>query len=378
MGQARIGVAVLGSGFIAEYHLVGLAATGRADVRVVAGRTHEKAAALAARFDIPNVSTDIEAVLARADVQAVIIATPDDTHEAIALAAARSGKDILLQKPMAGSVEGGRRIMAAAARHGVDLQVSFMHRFFDEVVAARRWLDERLLGRVLAARIRNATPGPDWGAWFFHQSSVPNGVVDQLGVHGIDLVLQLLGKIRTVSAQARTALPQRRLRDQSTVQADVVDNANATYALEDGTLVTHEMSMTEVAGCDRFSLEIYGEHGTLWLRTGRGRLAAFVPARFGGEWHVPALAESTQGQRQHEAWLAGIAGDGLRLDTAREALRGMAVVEALMRSARRGGEAVAVDEPAPTGVVAANAREPAATTGRPLAADTENLTGPVT
>ena len=344
MAGERIGVAVLGGGSIAEYHLAGLAATSRADVRIVTGRTPAKVARLAERFGVPHASTDVAATLARDDVDAVIIATPDDTHEAFATAAAQAGKAILLQKPMAGSLAGGERIVAAAARHGVDLQVSFMHRFFDEVVQARQWLGEGLLGRVLGARVRNATPGPDWGGWFFRRASVPNGAVDQLGVHGIDLVEQLLGRVRSVSALARTALPQRRLRDGSRVDVDVVDNANATYRLADGTIVTHEISMTEAAGCDRFRMEIYGERGTLWLRTERGPLAAFAPARFGSGWHVPVLTRTPFGRRQHEVWLAGIAGDGPRLDTAREGLHGMAVVDALMRSAQAAGAPVEVTE----------------------------------
>ena len=346
MSQARIGVAVLGGGSIAEYHLAGLAATGRADVRVVTGRTQAKVAALAQRFGVPAASTDVDATLARPDVQAVVIATPDETHERLAIAAAEAGKAILLQKPMAGSVAGGQRILAAAARRGVDLQVSFMHRFFDEVVQARRWLDEGVIGRVLGARIRNATPGPDWGAWFFRRDSVPNGVVDQLGVHGIDLVEQMLGRVASVSGHARTALPQRRLRDGSVVDVDVIDNATATYRLLDGTFVAHEMSMTEVAGTDRFRMEIHGERGTLWLRTERGSLAAFAPARFGTQWYVATLATTPFGHRQHDAWLAGIAGDGPRLETARDALRGMAIVEALMRSAAARGVSMDVVEPA--------------------------------
>ena len=173
MGRARIGMAVLGAGSIAEYHLAGLAATGRADVRVVAGRTPDKVARLAARFGVPEASTDVAETLARADVEAVVIATPDDTHEGLAIAAAQAGKAILLQKPMAASVATGQRIIDAAARCGVDLQVSFMHRYFDEVVQARQWLEEGLLGRVLGARVRNATPGPDWGTWFFRGRAFP-------------------------------------------------------------------------------------------------------------------------------------------------------------------------------------------------------------
>jgi UDP-N-acetyl-2-amino-2-deoxyglucuronate dehydrogenase len=217
-----------------------------------------------------------------------------------------------------------------------------MHRFFDEVELARRWLDEAIIGRVLAARIRNATPGPDWGAWFFRRDTVRNGVADQLGVHGIDLVEHLIGRIASVSARARIAQPTRRLADGTIVDVENVDNVSATYVLDDGTLVAHEMSMTEAAGCDRFRLEIYGENGTLMLRTGRGPLAAWAPDRFGAGWHVPALPGTPFGRRQHEVWLEGVAGTATPLATATDALRGMRVVEATMRSSERAGQDVAV------------------------------------
>ena len=343
MRDATVGVAMLGAGFIAEYHLAGLAAAGGASVRVVVGRTPDKARAVAARFGVADASSDVDAVLARADVDAVVIATPDDTHEAIATRAARAGKAILLQKPMAGSVAAAERIVAEADRARVDLQVSFMHRFFDEVAEAKRWLDDGALGRITGARIRNATPGPDWGAWFFRRDLVPNGVVDQLGVHGIDLVLHLLGDVRRVNARTRTASPRRRLADGTTIDVDTIDNANAIYTLDDETLVVHEMSMTEAAGCDRFRMEIYGEKGTLWLRSSHGRLAARVPERFGAGWHVPALPDSPPGARQHAVWIAGIIGTAPRLRTADDALRGMRIVEAVVRSGTRGGEEVAID-----------------------------------
>lgn len=337
-----IGVAMLGAGFIAEYHLAGLAAAGGSEVRIVVGRNHDKAQALAQRFGVSESGTDVAATLARDDVDAVVIATPDETHEALAIAAAQAGKAILLQKPMATSVEGAERIVAAASRHGVDLQISFMHRFFNEVEEARRCLAEGLIGRTLAARIRNATPGPDWQPWFFRKASVRNGVVDQLGVHGIDLCEQLLGRIRSVSARGRTALPRRRMRDGTMVDVETIDNAVASYELEDGALVTHEMSMTETAGTDRFRMEIYGDAGTLWLRTERGPLALALRESESASWHVPSLSQSPPGQRQHAIWLAGLAGKQPRLDTASDALRGMRVVEALMQSIARAGVAIAV------------------------------------
>jgi len=339
---ASVGVAVLGAGSIAEYHLAGIAAAGGAKVRVIVGSGSPKAAALADRFGIAQVMHDWRAALVRPDVDAVVIATPDDTHETIAVAAAEAGKAILLQKPMAASAGSARRIIAAAERAHVDLQVSFMHRFFEEVVQARAWLAEGLIGRVCSVRVRNATPGPDWGDWFYTRERVGNGVVDQLGVHGIDLVLQLVGDVQSVSARMATLVPRRTLRDGRVVDVQTCDSAFAIYDFAGGAMGAHEMSMIEVKGCDRFRLELYGERGTMSLRTGRGPLAVYAPDRFGDEWLVPSLPSPPFGARQHAVWLAGVAGRGPRLATAHEALRGMEVVEAIVRSSARGGAAVPV------------------------------------
>jgi myo-inositol 2-dehydrogenase/D-chiro-inositol 1-dehydrogenase len=343
VAKETIGIAVLGAGFIAEYHLAGLAATGGASVRMLVGLDEAKTATLAQQFGVPETSTDWRVALDRPEIDAVIIATPDHTHEEIAVAAARAGKAILLQKPMAGTATGCRNIIRAAEQAGIDLQVSFMHRWFEEVEHARGLLAEGVIGRVHSVRIRNATPGADWGDWFFTKSAVTHGVVDQLGVHGIDLAGQLVGAIQEVSARTAVLVPTRTLRDGRVIAVENIDTAFAIYGFVDGAMGTHEMSQVETRGCDRFRFELYGEHGTLWLRSERGRLAIYAPRRFGSEWHCPELPEMPLGQRHHSAWLAGLTRRAPRLTTALDALQGMLVVEAIQQSAGQGGTRVAVD-----------------------------------
>jgi predicted dehydrogenase len=173
---------------------------------------------------------------------------------------------------------------------------------------------------------------------------VAHGVVDQLGVHGIDLAWQLVGAIQEVSARTAVLVPRRTLRDGRVIAVENIDTAFAIYGFADGAMGTHEMSQVEIKGCDRFRLELYGECGTLWLRSERGRLAIYAPQRFGNEWHCPALPELPPGQRHHAAWLAGLTGRAPRLVTARDALRGMLVVEAIQKSASQGGARIAIDE----------------------------------
>jgi predicted dehydrogenase len=337
------GIAVIGAGSIAGYHLTGLAGVEGAAVRVVASRTEQKARALAQQHGVADATSDVGSVLARHDVDAVVITAPDDTHEEIATAAAAAGKAILLQKPMAPTSAGCQRIIAAAARAGVDLQVSYMHRHFEEVVEAARLMREGLIGEVKSVRVRNATPGPDWADWFFAAGRVIGGVVHQLGVHGIDLVEHLFGPIAEASAWVRTLVPTRRLADGRVVKVENADSAWATYQLASGGVVSHEMSLIEMQGCDRFRMEIYGTRGTMWLRTERGPLAIYAPQWRGrSEWVVPPLPAPPFGRRQHQRWIDGLTGAAPPERTAQAGLRGLLVAEAIQRSSDAGGGCQAI------------------------------------
>jgi predicted dehydrogenase len=333
-------VGLIGGGYIAEYHLAGLAAAGGAEVPVLATRTPARAATLARRFGIPEVVGDYRKLLERRDVDAVVIATPDDTHEAIAVAAAEAGKAILLQKPMARTAAECRRIIGAARRASVDLQVSYLQRHFEETVRARELLADPRVGPVLSVRIRNATPGPDWGDWFFSRERVPGGVVHQLGIHGLDLLRHLFGDIAAVRAMVATLRPERTLADGRRVRVENADHAHALYRFRAGGLATHEMSLIEPRGCDRFRLEIYCAEATLWLRTERGPLAIYAPALTGTPgWLVPDLPAPPFGARHHARWLDILRGRVPSDPTAEDGLASILVVEAILRAAAAGAEA---------------------------------------
>ncbi len=333
-GRPAVGVAIIGAGFISDYHVAGLRSAGGADVRVLVGRDRERTAAKARSLGIPRAEIDVRAVLEDPAVGAVVIATPDDTHAGLAIDALDAGKAVLLQKPMAMTSAECRGILEAARRSSATLTVSFMHRHFPEVRWLRKLLAEGALGRIHSVRIRNATPGADWNAWFYEPGTVAGGVVMQLGVHGIDLVRHLFGPIALVAAETATARPERRLKDGSVVASPLEDNALALYRLPGGVLASHEMSYTEVAGCDRFRLEVYADAGTVWLRTERGEAAIHAEAVTGvAGWTAPMLLPEPQGSDHHRHWLAIVRGDEPPDDTAEAGLASLEVAEAIYRAA---------------------------------------------
>ena len=333
----KVAVAVIGAGFIADYHVNGLNAAGGADITTLVGRRYDATAQRARALGISRVETDYRRVLDDKAINAVVIASPDHTHERIAMDTLSAGKSVLLQKPMALNSRQCRNIIDSAAHSSGKLTVSFMHRYFSEV----RWLGEMLrqgsLGAIHSIRLRNATPGADWSDWFYKPGSVSGGVVMQLGVHGIDLCRHLFGEVESVQADMATAKPERPLADGTTIRSTLEDNVVALYRMQSGTRASHEMSYTELRGCDRFRLEVYGELGTVWLRTERGRAVVFAPAVTGkDDWVAPDLADEPFGQAHHRHWLAILRGEALPDDTPRAGLRSVEIAEAIYRAAEQG------------------------------------------
>jgi predicted dehydrogenase len=337
MTEDHLKVGVIGAGMISDYHIRGLREAG-AVVAAISSQTEETAQQKAKQFDIPDYTLDYHEILQRDDIAGVVIATPDYTHKPIALDAAKAGKGILLQKPMARNSQECLDIISAAEEYGTPLYVSFMHRYFEEVQRTRELLEEDALGKVFSVRMRNATPGARWAAWFYDRAKVGGGALIQLGVHGIDLLRYLFGEIEAVKATTALMKVERLLDDGSVVRPNSEDLIFALYRFESGMLGVHETVYNEVAGTDRFRMEIYGEEGTAWLRTERGDLAIYAPEYLGHEgWFSPRLPALPLGKRQHAHFLAMLSGEAEPDTSAQDGLATLLVAEAIYRSAGSGG-----------------------------------------
>lgn len=339
-------VAVIGTGFISDYHVAGIRAAGTGIVTTIVGRRADKTASRGAELGIPRFSTDHREAFADRDIDAIVIATPDATHMPLAVEGLRAGKSVMVQKPMAMSSDECRAIIAAARETGSLLTVSFMHRYFPEV----RWLREQIaanaFGKVHGVRLRNATPGAGWADWFFDRSMVAGGVVMQLGVHGIDLVQHLFGPVRELVAMTATMNPHCWLQDGRVAVMPFEDTATAIYRMASGIQVSHEMSWTEVAGCDRFRLEVYFEDGTVWLRTDRG--AALAKRRGDGTaagWSVPAIEPEPLGKAHHAHWLDVVRKVAPPDDTAAAGLSTLTVAEHIYHAAGTGQKTTVAIQP---------------------------------
>jgi len=186
VNQIRCGI--IGAGFAGATHAEALRYAPAARLVAIASPGPANRTALAERYGVEALAAP-EELIARPDVDAIIIASPHAVHAKQAIAAARAGKHVLVEKPMATSVADCQAMITACAEAGVRLMVGHFQRFRDPAVAAKLIFDSGQMGRVLM--LRDVMAEPAEGAWRDRPESV--GVLLGYGVHAIDRIRWWLG-----------------------------------------------------------------------------------------------------------------------------------------------------------------------------------------
>jgi predicted dehydrogenase len=201
--------AILGTGVVSRKFVLGLRALGPAvRVTVAASRDPAKARAFAAAFGIPA-TADYAAAVARADVDAVYVATPPSEHEAQARMAIAAGKAVLVEKPFAMDAAAAARIADAAAAAGVFCMEAMWTRFLPMLARVRDLVAAGTLGELRSLQgsfMGSDLPGPILsgpGASLFDPAR-GGGALMHRGVYPLSLARQLLGPVEAVTAVGRT------------------------------------------------------------------------------------------------------------------------------------------------------------------------------
>jgi len=187
----RIGL--VGCGTIARRsHLPSLRAAGDADVVAFASRSRSSAEVAAGEWGSGRVYDDWRRLVSDSDVDAVDICSPNRSHAPVAVAAAEAGKHVLVEKPMACTVEEADRMIDAARAAGVVLAVAHNVRFAPPFFTAHRVVADGAIGEVVGFRAGFGHAGPqEWApeaTWFFDHAQSGGGALIDLGIHVADLI----------------------------------------------------------------------------------------------------------------------------------------------------------------------------------------------
>jgi predicted dehydrogenase len=254
MANASLPLAVIGLGRIGQVH-VRVLAHGIEGARLVAVADvdGERARRTAAEQGVPDWYDNPEAVLAREDLRAVVIATPSDTHLALVEAAARAGKAILCEKPLALILEDTDRAIAAAARAGVLLQIGFMRRTQPDYLRLKRAIEAGELGRPVLFRSTQRDREPPPAA--FCDPVKSGGIFLDMGIHEFDLGRWLL-QDEVESVQAFASVPV----DPELAAVGDFDNAVINLRFRGGAVGSVDLSRNAGYGED-IRTEVVGARG---------------------------------------------------------------------------------------------------------------------
>jgi len=243
-----------------RFGLIGLGAAGRLRKAALA-RTPD--CLLAAAFDVdrtrmedigPNVVVfpSAEALLKSDSCEAVIISTPPNSHENLAVAALESGKHVLVEKPMAHSVEACRCMLESSRRAGRVLAVGFNHRYFAAVKVVRDAISSGMIGKLCYIRAYAGHTGlSEFSApWMYARDIVGGGTLMDNGIHVLDLVCHLMGGVDYVRGTTSSRI----------WHLDVEDNAFVLLSNKAGVVAHLHTSWSEWKGY-RFFIEAYGDRG---------------------------------------------------------------------------------------------------------------------
>jgi predicted dehydrogenase len=250
-------------------------------------------------------ATSFEALL-DAELDGIVIATPNAAHEAQSLAALRRGIAVFCQKPLALNAAGARRIVDAARMSNLPLAVDFCYRYTAAASAAKTLIENRELGEIYAAELmfHNAY-GPD-KQWYYDGSRSGGGCVLDLGIHLVDLALWLLDDFAVRDVTSRLHRPL------ETGAGGVEDYASIQFTAQAGVSVNIVCSWRlQTAGDAKIFAGLYGTKGGVELRNVNGSFYDFSAVHIsGGRAVTIASPPDDWSGRAIADWISALGGRG--------------------------------------------------------------------
>ena len=346
--MAGTGIGMLGSGFIGEFHTLGLRYV--ADARVVAnyGAGAERREAFAERFG-SRAFDSIEGVCADPDVDLVVVSLPNQLHLDAVRAATAHGKAVACTKPLGRNADEAAEMLRIVNGGGVFHAYLENVVFNAETIRMREMIEAGAIGRVTTFRAREGHSGPH-AAHFWNAELAGGGALLDMASHGTEAARYLFGKdvrVRDVFAWGDTLVHGARTTGE--------DNAVMLVRFEDGRVATMDVSWSSKGGLEN-RFEVYGDAGRIVQDITSTAIRAFIeqPAGYLGEkvdtatgWVFPVPNETYV--HGHDAMMAEVV-DAFRTgrpprETFRDGYIVNATLDAAYRSMRSGHwEHVLLDE----------------------------------
>jgi predicted dehydrogenase len=374
MGDRRkLAVGLIGYGFMGRTHSN---AFGKVNqffdlgyqpvLKAVCGRDKDKVESFAGQWGFQSFETDWRRLVSRLDIDLIDIASPNDTHAEIAVAAARAGKMVMCEKPLGRNAAEAMQMVQAVEAAETPNMVWYNYRRVPAVTLAKQLVDEGRLGKIFHYRakflqdwtISADLPQGGAGLWRLDAGVAGSGVTGDLLAHCIDTAMWLNGSIDKVTAVTETFVKERMHNLTGKVEPVGIDDASLFLArFANGSLATFEATRYARGHKALYTLEINGEHASIfWDLHDLHRLQYFDHRDEGrvrgwrslhitdgdhpymGRWWVPGLQIGYEHTFIHQVadFIEGLSSGVPAAPTFRDGLATDQVTDAVLRSARSG------------------------------------------
>jgi predicted dehydrogenase len=196
-------IAMVGAGYIADYHTRGLQSIEGVEIVAVVAKTMEEAQKFADKYGIKEVTDDVATLYERDDIDAAVIGTPNKFHAPFAINFLKNGKDVFLEKPMAMDAEEGKTVAEASEKYKQLVMVGHMWRFDTDATYIKSVIDAGELGEI--KKTKGYGIHENWGpaGWFAQKELAGGGALADMGVHAIDTVRFILGDPKPTKVYAK-------------------------------------------------------------------------------------------------------------------------------------------------------------------------------
>jgi predicted dehydrogenase len=240
-------------------------------LKAVAARNADRVKKFAENWGYESFDTDWRNLVARKDIDVIDIASPNDTHHDIAIAAAKAGKMVMCEKPLGRTAKEAQEMVEAVEKAGVPNTVWYNYRRVPAVTLIKELLDEGKFGRIFHYRakflqdwtISQDLPQGGEGLWRLDVAVAGSGVTGDLLAHNIDTALWLNGPIAEVTAMTETFIKARKHNLTGKVEPVGIDDASAFLCrFENESLAMFEATRYARGHKALYTLEINGEHAS--------------------------------------------------------------------------------------------------------------------
>jgi len=323
-------VACIGMGWWSDVLADAIKRSGRLSIAACYSRSEDKRRAFAAKYGCRD-ATSFDSILGDASIEAIVNTTPNNAHLETACAAARAGKHVFLDKPIANTIADGRAITAACRKAGVVLGIGYQRRRESQFRWMRKQIDDGVFGKLVNAEAnisRDRVGKIDLASWRYTAEGMPGGVMLQIGIHYVDVLEYLLGPVKAVAGMlAQLVLPG--------ANPDV---ASLVLEHENGALSTVNASYASAS--EHYVMNVYGKEasayydlhqGLRFLKRGSDRCEAVDLPK------IDALVDEL------EEFAHAVRGEGRPEMSGERATASLAVIRAGLRSAQEGRRVLVAD-----------------------------------